>query len=240
MAKIDEILTAANSRPVPVAWSGIEVTLPDLPADTTAPRSGLYRNGLKRAFDTLIILLAAPFVLPIIAIGALLVMLDGGPAFYTQERVGRGGRIFRMWKLRTMAVDADRILEDLLASDPALRREWNHSQKLRHDPRITRVGRILRKTSLDELPQLFNVLTGDMSIVGPRPMMPDQQAMYSGKSYYRLRPGVTGLWQVSQRNLTSFADRARFDAAYDSTLSLLGDLRLMLATVRVVFRGTGC
>ena len=179
-------------------------------------------------------------MLPLVALCALLVMLDGGSPFYSQKRVGRGGRIFRMWKLRSMAVDAEDRLEELLASDPALRREWDHSQKLRHDPRITPVGRVLRKSSIDELPQLFNVLTGEMSLVGPRPMMPEQQSLYPGDSYYRLRPGLTGLWQVSQRNLTSFADRAQFDTAYDQRLSLADDLRLMLATVRVILRGTGC
>ena len=246
MAKIDEILPAANSRALSLPWPGtadaratFTRTDPQT-ADDQAHARGVYRSRGKRALDLVIILLAAPFVLPLVAICALVVMTDGGSPFYRQARVGRGGRIFRMWKLRSMAIDADARLEEVLASDPELRREWDHSQKLRHDPRITPIGRIIRKTSIDELPQLMNVIAGDMSIVGPRPMMPDQQDMYDGESYYRLRPGLTGMWQVSERNLTSFADRANFDSDYDSRLSFWTDFKLLLATVRAVLRGTGC
>jgi lipopolysaccharide/colanic/teichoic acid biosynthesis glycosyltransferase len=139
-----------------------------------------------------------------------------------------------------MILDADQKLETYLASDPAARAEWDEKQKLVHDPRITRVGRLIRKSSLDELPQLLNVLMGDMSLVGPRPMMPDQRALYPGRAYYDLRPGITGPWQVSERNETSFADRARFDDKYHHDLSLATDLRLLGCTVKVVLRATGC
>jgi lipopolysaccharide/colanic/teichoic acid biosynthesis glycosyltransferase len=167
-------------------------------------------------------------------------MLDGKSPFYTQPRVGRNGHIFRMWKLRSMVADADARLGAYLDSNPERRREWDETQKLRDDPRITRVGRIIRKTSIDELPQLWNVLRGEMSLVGPRPMMPDQQAIYPGTAYYALRPGITGFWQTSVRNESSFADRARFDAQYFRDLSLGTDLVVMLRTVRVVLCGTGC
>lgn len=204
-----------------------------------ASRFGFYRTAFKRAFDVTAILLAAPLVLPVIGILALLVALQGGRPFYTQDRVGRGGRIYTMWKLRSMIRSADDALESYLDSNPAARAEWDSTQKLKDDPRITRLGRFLRKSSLDELPQLWNVLKGDMSLVGPRPMMPEQQAMYPGTAYFKLRPGITGPWQVSERNETAFADRAVFDAAYDRTLSFRTDVKLLAATVGVVLRATG-
>jgi lipopolysaccharide/colanic/teichoic acid biosynthesis glycosyltransferase len=204
------------------------------------PRRGSYRNGLKRAFDLSVVLLAAPFVVPLVLLLALLVALDGGKPFYFQDRVGRGGRTYRMWKLRSMDVDADKKLSAFLAGNPAARAEWDHSQKLRCDPRITRLGHVLRRSSLDELPQLWNVLRGDMSLVGPRPMMLSQRALYPGDAYYRLRPGITGLWQVSARNESSFAARASFDAEYEQVLSFAVDMQILVATVRVVTRGTGC
>jgi len=198
-----------------------------------------YRSGFKRAFDVLAILLSLPVILPVIAILALVVARDGGSPFYTQQRVGRGGRIYKIWKLRTMIHNADEHLEAYLSSNPEARAEWDSTQKLKTDPRITRFGRILRKCSLDELPQLWNVVTGDMSLVGPRPMMPEQQVLYPSKAYYEMRPGITGLWQISERNETTFADRARFDVRYNTEMSFRTDLKILLETVSVVFRGTG-
>jgi lipopolysaccharide/colanic/teichoic acid biosynthesis glycosyltransferase len=195
---------------------------------------------LKRALDIVLVLVAAPVVVPFVALLALLVSREGGKPFYTQDRVGKGGRIYRMWKLRSMVVDADSKLAAYLAENPAARAEWDHSQKLRRDPRITRLGAFLRRTSLDELPQLWNVLRGDMSLVGPRPMMPSQKTLYPGEAYYMLRPGITGLWQVSARNESGFAARASYDSEYDRTLSFATDFRLLVATLRVVRRGTGC
>jgi lipopolysaccharide/colanic/teichoic acid biosynthesis glycosyltransferase len=138
-----------------------------------------------------------------------------------------------------MVRDADKCLEDCFRADPALRQEWDQKQKLINDPRVTKRGRMLRKASLDELPQLWNVLRGDMSLVGPRPMMVEQKSLYPGQDYYDLRPGITGLWQISDRNESSFAERARFDAVYNRTLSLPVDIGILFATVRVVLRGTG-
>jgi lipopolysaccharide/colanic/teichoic acid biosynthesis glycosyltransferase len=206
----------------------------------TAPATGgLYERQVKRWIDVLLILLAAPFVLPLVLVLALLVRRDGGPAFYVQDRVGLDGRIFRLWKLRTMEVDADARLAAHLAADPAMQAEWARTQKLRNDPRVTRIGRLLRKTSIDELPQLWNVFKGDMSLVGPRPMMPDQRALYPGRAYYRMRPGLTGPWQVSDRNKTSFASRAEFDAEYERRMSIGTDVAILFLTVWVVLRGTG-
>jgi exopolysaccharide production protein ExoY len=200
---------------------------------------GTYARFLKRGFDTLAVFLAAPFVVPVILLLGLLISRDGGPAFYVQDRVGQGGRTFRIWKLRSMVVDADRRLAEHLTRDPVARAEWETTQKLKSDPRITPIGRLIRKASLDELPQLWNVLKGDMSLVGPRPMMPHQMALYPGRAYYALRPGLTGLWQISSRNETSFAGRATYDTDYAGRVSLLTDLLVLVATVRVVLRGTG-
>ncbi len=206
----------------------------------TAPqRRGLYRNFGKRALDVTAVILTGVVVVPLVLLFALAVALDGSSPFYWNDRVGRGGRTFRMLKLRTMVPNADRMLERYLDHNPEARLEWNSTQKLKADPRITRVGRFLRKASLDELPQLWNVLTGDMSLVGPRPMMPSQQSLYSGLAYYALRPGITGPWQVSDRNEVEFSKRAEFDRDYEECVSLLTDFKLLLATTRVVIKGTG-
>lgn len=202
-------------------------------------RRGIYGRYAKRVFDVVMVVLAAPIVVPLVGILALIIASDGANPLYLQRRVGAGGRTFRMWKMRTMVPNAKAALEGLLATDEEARSEWETTQKLRDDPRVTGVGRFLRRTSLDELPQLWNVLKGDMSLVGPRPMMPEQQPLYSGESYYRLRPGITGSWQVSSRNASTFSDRARFDLDYDKSLSFLTDLRILTATVRVVLKATG-
>lgn len=213
-----------------------KVNVPDY---VPAIPQGIYRRHVKRWLDVLLILLASPIVLPFVLVMALLVRRDGGPAFYVQDRIGLDGRVFRLWKLRTMVQNADALLASHLAADPALRAEWDANQKLRHDPRITPMGRILRKTSLDELPQLWNVLRGDMSLVGPRPMLPEQRALYPGRAYFRMRPGLTGPWQVSERNATTFAGRAEFDQSYAERMSLTTDLAILFLTVWVVVRGTG-
>ena len=203
------------------------------------PRTGLYRNGVKRAFDIAFVLASSIIVVPLVLAMCVLVSLDGGSPFYIQSRIGRGGRLFRMVKLRSMVADADRKLAEYLASNPDAADEWTRTQKLRHDPRVTWIGRLIRRTSMDELPQFWNVLVGDMSVVGPRPMLPSQRDLYPGQAYYEMRPGVTGLWQIGERNNTTFAARARFDADYYRIIGLRADLNIILSTVRVVFRGTG-
>lgn len=209
-----------------------------VPRGTTG---AFYRAYVKRAFDVVAVLLAMPLVLPVMAVLALLLRLDGGAALYSQRRLGQHGSIFRVWKFRTMVSDADARMEAYLAADPALRAEWNATQKLKNDPRITPLGRWLRKSSLDELPQLFNILRGDMSLVGPRPMMVDQLEIYGplAPHYFALRPGLTGLWQISDRNTAHFTRRAEIDAEYERNVSFAGDLRIILATFAVVVRGTG-
>jgi len=200
---------------------------------------GPYRHLLKRVLDVTLVVVFAPPVFLILSILSLFIVLDGAAPIYVQNRVGRNGRVFRMWKLRTMVPNAEARLEQHLQKNPAAKREWDQMQKLRHDPRITAIGRFVRKTSLDELPQLWNVLKGEMSIVGPRPMMESQVGIYPGVTYYSMRPGLTGFWQISKRNECSFAQRAFFDTRYFHEQSLKTDLMIMLATVVVIFRATG-
>lgn len=201
-----------------------------------------YFGGMKRFSDLVLVALVAPIAVPLVLLLWVLVRLDGGPGFFTQPRVGLDGRIFRCWKLRSMAIDAEARLQRMCDTDPEIAREWQENQKLADDPRITAIGRLLRKTSLDELPQLWNILTGEMSVVGPRPFMPEQQDLYveaGGRAYFRMRPGVTGPWQVFGRSKTRFTDRVMFDEGYFEQASLLTDTRLLLHTGLVVIRMTG-
>ncbi|MEP1356278.1 MAG: sugar transferase [Tateyamaria sp.] len=207
------------------------------PEHTATPT--LYRNFLKRIVDIVLILMAAPIVLPLLLVCTVLVSMDGRNPFYSQMRVGRHGNPFRIWKLRTMVHNADALLEVYLSHNPEARLEWENTQKLKNDPRITFFGKFLRKTSIDELPQLLNVLNGTMSLVGPRPMMVCQRASYPGTKYFELRPGITGMWQVSDRNHCEFQDRARYDDRYFETVSFGTDARILLQTVGVVLKATG-
>ncbi|MCC1482888.1 sugar transferase [Roseibaca sp. Y0-43] len=199
-----------------------------------------YAQGLKRGIDILVAALVLIAVLPILVLLTLVLWLENGKPFYVQPRIGKGGRHFRMLKLRSMVADAEQILTAYLDADPALKREWALTQKLKNDPRITPIGRFIRRTSLDELPQLVNVLKGDMSLVGPRPMLPDQLRFYLHPSaYLAVRPGLSGLWQVTARNSDSFEMRAEIDRRYVETLSPQKDLRILLATFVAVVAATG-
>jgi len=204
----------------------------------TAP--GLYRSVVKRVLDLAAVAVLALPVSLVIAVLAFLVAKDGKSPFYIQKRIGKNGREFSMLKLRSMVPNAESVLQDYLSGNAEARAEWDEKQKLLSDPRITPIGHLIRKTSLDELPQLWNVLRGEMSLVGPRPMMPCQQELYPGVSYYEMRPGITGLWQVSERNETSFAQRAQYDNLYHRELSFRSDISVMLKTVEVVLRAKGC
>lgn len=202
-------------------------------------RQGYYRASGKRYLDVFLCLVLLPFAVPIILFLAGVILLTGHPPFFIQNRIGRHGQIFRMWKLRSMIRDSDEMLETYLAKDRTARLEWRDAQKLRCDPRVTPFGSFLRRTSLDELPQLWNVLRGDMSLVGPRPMLITQQPLYHGRDYYSLRPGISGNWQVSSRNESRFSDRAAFDTSYNQNLCLLNDLNILKDTFGAVLRATG-
>jgi Undecaprenyl-phosphate galactose phosphotransferase WbaP len=197
---------------------------------------------LKRMLDLSIIALSACLLLPLWIVIALAIMLDspGAPVFF-QERVGRNGTRFRVCKFRTMVKNADALLQQTLAENNELHREWAHDHKLKQDPRITRIGAILRKTSLDELPQLWNVLKGDMSLVGPRPIVSEEIAKYGQvfQDYLRVRPGLTGLWQVSGRNNLAYEERVRLDQYYVSNWSVWFDIWILAQTVPVVLYGRG-
>jgi undecaprenyl-phosphate galactose phosphotransferase len=196
---------------------------------------------VKRALDLVLAASALAVLSPVFLVVAAAIRKDGGPALFVQPRTGLGGDAFGCYKFRTMAVDAEARLDGILASDPLKRAEWDEFQKLDDDPRITRFGQLLRRTSLDELPQLINVVKGEMSLVGPRPMLMDQMALYGASldAYVRMRPGITGLWQVNGRNATSFTERARLDDWYARNWSLWRDFVIVLRTVRELIGGSG-
>lgn len=196
----------------------------------------------KSLLDQCLTLIVGLLCLPIIAAIALAIRLDSrGPIFYTQIRIGRSGRPFKAWKFRTMVPNADQVLRNYLEQHPDLRHSWDSDRKLRYDPRITRLGRWLRRTSLDELPQLWNVLRGEMSLVGPRPIVHDEIRRYEDKFelYTQVLPGLTGLWQVSGRNNITYKERVNLDAYYVRNWSVWLDLYILIRTVWVVIMGDG-
>ncbi len=198
---------------------------------------------LKRATDLFLVVLSLPVVLPLMAVIALLIKLDSpGPVFFRHRRLGEGGRSFLLWKFRTMFVEADQLLEEHLREHPEAVSEWNRYRKLRRDPRVTRVGRFLRRFSLDELPQIINVLKGEMSLVGPRPITPEEYHLYYREKapfYFSVKPGLTGLWQVSGRNLLPFEERIRLDVWYVLNWSFWLDLVIIIRTFGAVFSPKG-
>lgn len=212
------------------------------PATKVPFGQGFYHAAGKRIFDVVAAIALLPLLLPVIFLLCMLVRRDGGPGFYSQDRVGVDGRKFRCWKLRSMILDADNVLKKMCDTDKGLATEWHKNQKLRNDPRITRIGRFLRVTSMDELPQIWNIICGEMSFVGPRPFMTNQAYLYDmagGKAYYSVRPGITGTWQVFGRGTTRFIDRVKYDTDYCRDLSLKQDVLLIWKTFGVVMRGTG-
>lgn len=197
----------------------------------------LGRDSASELVNVSIATLALIFILPLMLLVALAIFLqDGGPVVFAHRRVGRNGRHFHCLKFRSMAADAEARLADLLARDPVAREEWAQDHKLKNDPRITRLGAFLRKSSLDELPQLVNVLRGEMSLVGPRPIVDDEVSKYGRRfqHYCAVKPGITGLWQVSGRNDVSYRTRVALDCTYARSKSLALDLWIMVATVPAV------
>jgi len=206
--------------------------------ETHSPVGG----AAKRVFDFVAALAAVAALLPMLAILCIAVRLERpGPVLFRQRRIGFDGREFTCLKFRTMAVDAERALREYLANNEDARREWQTTHKLRNDPRITALGRFLRRSSLDELPQLFNVLVGQMSIVGPRPIVAEEVPLYREHfgDYANARPGLTGLWQVSGRNTTSYPQRVAYDVDYLRNWSFIRDMQIILATVTHIWEGNG-
>ncbi|SCM66086.1 exopolysaccharide production protein [Donghicola eburneus] len=200
-----------------------------------------YEGALKRVADIILAILLLPMLLPIIGLLYLIIRSDGGPGFFGHKRVGREGKIFKCWKLRSMVPDAEEHLREHLANNPAAAAEWERDFKLRDDPRITRLGAFIRKTSLDELPQIWNVLRGEMSLVGPRPVTSDELSRYGAHqwAYLMMRPGVTGLWQVSGRNDISYDERVALDTRYCREVSAVQDAIILFNTIGAITKRTG-
>jgi Undecaprenyl-phosphate galactose phosphotransferase WbaP len=203
----------------------------------------LFRyRAVKRILDVALVLIASPFLFLLVLVVAAAIRLDSpGPIFFSHRRIRGHGTFFTMWKFRTMCLNSAELLDEHLATNPAARSEWSQFHKLRNDPRVTRVGRFLRRSSLDELPQLWNVLTGAMSLVGPRPIVAAEVEKYGDHfaDYCMVKPGITGLWQVSGRSGTGYQQRIQLDRKYVQNWSLRGDLIILARTPRSVIRQVG-
>ena len=212
---------------------------PEVPPGS-APRHFAY-HAFKRILDIVGSLAIGLVFSPLIVVIAIRMSLEDGPILFRHQRVGCGGRVFECLKFRTMVPNAEQILRDLLDTNPQANAEWLRDHKLKNDPRVTRIGRFLRRTSLDELPQLWNVLRGEMSLVGPRPIVKEEMLRYGkyARRYLAAKPGVTGLWQVTGRNDTDYRRRVALDAYYVKKHSIVLDLRILLKTVKVVVWGRG-
>lgn len=199
------------------------------------PRSNAGRLA-KSVMDRLAAAAGLMVLSPVFLIVAMKVKRDGGPAFFGHTRLGQNGKPFKCWKFRSMDINSEKILADLLASDPEARAEWEKDFKLKNDPRITKIGQFIRKTSIDELPQLYNVLKGEMSLVGPRPIVTDEIHYYGDHiaDYYAVKPGITGLWQVSGRNDVSYDERVALDTRYVTHWSFWNDIVILFKTVGVI------
>ena len=240
-SNFDEIGTA--SQPFFADSASVASYAPRLePAAVRSPERLLRYRVLKRGLDLLLVFVCLPVLLVLLAAVALAVRVTSpGPIFFSHRRIRSHGRFFSMWKFRTMCVNSAEVLEDYLAANPAARAEWRKDHKLKHDPRVTRVGEFLRRTSLDELPQIWNVLTGTMSLVGPRPIVAAEVEKYGEffTDYCLVKPGVTGLWQVSGRSRLSYPQRVQLDRHYAHHWTLTGDMKILLRTLSSVANQDG-
>lgn len=204
----------------------------------TQPVGGLSKRGLDIVIASLALIIFSPFFL---MIAAMVKFTDGGSVFYGHRRIGHNGQQFYCLKFRTMVQNGDKVLQDYLRANPEAYEEWRATRKLQNDPRVTAIGSVLRKLSLDELPQLFNIIKGEMSIVGPRPVVEDELEMYDSNAafYLQTRPGLTGLWQVSGRNDVSYETRVAMDTQYVKTWSLAKDVLIIMRTVPAVCLSRG-
>ncbi len=226
---------------LPETVSSVAVGLPAHPAVLGPERLFRYRV-LKRLMDIALVVLASPLILLLtLAIATAIRIGSPGPIFFTHRRIRRHGAFFTMCKFRTMCANSAEVLERHLAADPEACLEWRRFHKLRDDPRVTLVGRFLRRTSLDELPQLWNVFTGSMSLVGPRPIVAAEVEKYGEyfSDYCLVKPGLTGLWQISGRSGVGYEERVQFDRKYARTWSLSGDWVILFKTLRCVIHQDG-
>jgi Undecaprenyl-phosphate galactose phosphotransferase WbaP len=209
--------------------------------ETAPKRWSLLSAGVKRLLDVVGALVLALVFSPLSLVIIVLMSREEGPILFRHRRIGRHGRTFECLKFRTMVPNADQVMRRLFELHPELKAEWISNHKLRNDPRITRIGRFLRRTSLDELPQLWNVIRGEMSLVGPRPIVREELMRYgrNSPSYLAVKPGITGLWQVTGRNDTDYRRRVAIDVYYVRKQNLLLDLYILLKTTRVVLAGDG-
>jgi Undecaprenyl-phosphate galactose phosphotransferase WbaP len=210
--------------------------------ENSAPSEFFRYRVIKRCWDILLVLVSMPVMLPILgAVSAVILLNSPGPVFYSHRRIRKNGAFFSMWKFRTMCVNSTEVLEEYLARHPAAHAEWSQTHKLRKDPRITPLGSFLRRYSLDELPQLWNVLMGQMSLVGPRPIVAAEVEKYGDRfeSYCRVKPGLTGLWQVSGRSELSYDARVALDCEYVKRWSLTKDVMILLKTFASVVNQDG-
>lgn len=230
------------------ASSAILTSTPSAENENFAPYATEFADALrpagalvKRAFDIVGAALALVFFAPLMGVIYVLVRRDGGPGLFVQQRIGRNGRIFACYKFRSMVPNAEEMLKNLIFGNEQLRVAWETDRKLQNDPRITKLGVFLRSKSLDELPQLINVLRGDMSLVGPRPIVLDEKEKYGASFafYAQVRPGLTGLWQVSGRNDISYGERVTLDTDYVANWSMRRDFEIVVRTVGVVINGRG-
>jgi exopolysaccharide production protein ExoY len=200
-----------------------------------------YASYGKRIFDFALALMMLPILAPVISILWFMARRDGGPGFFGHLRVGKDGKVFKCWKIRTMVPDAQKRLDEYLKANPDAAEEWEADHKLTNDPRVTRIGGFLRKTSLDELPQIWNVLMGEMSFVGPRPIVRAELTKYGSykKSLLSMTPGITGLWQVSGRNDVSYSERVAMDVEYMKSIGFFSDTKVIFQTGMSVLAGTG-
>lgn len=211
------------------------------PQANVSIRNPAYLGWPKRALDLTLVLATVPISLPLIAGLAIATRIDGGPSFFGHTRIGQNGKAFTCWKLRTMVPNAKEKLAEHLRANPEAAAEWARDFKLENDPRVTKLGAFLRKTSLDELPQLWNILRGEMSLVGPRPVTRAEITRYGALrwAYFALRPGLTGIWQVSGRNDVTYDERVEMDVRYLSEASLTCDLDIIARTAGAVLNRTG-
>ncbi len=238
------------SRPESIKPGNLQVVLvdrrrssrTDIPrVDPSPAPGGLLYAVTKRAIDVIGSFTGIVLLSPLILTIGLIAWISSGSPFYRHRRVGLGGRCFDCMKFRTMVPNADKVLHDLLDGDRELKEEWLRDHKLRSDPRVTRLGKFLRRTSLDELPQLWNVLRGEMSLVGPRPVVPDELRRYGNKveTFLSAKPGITGLWQISGRNDMDYRRRVALDVCYVRSRRMTLDLAIILRTLPAVFTRNG-